>query len=275
MTAVIEGHPRRHRQRCAATVSPEELRSLSQPGTWPRAWMARRDRQNRCELFHTHPGPRGVSESRSSGPLYRRRRSAALGILCGAMIEIRHRATGEVLLVLSARSLSGTNLRGIDLAEADLRGADLRETNLGSASLRGVDLDGANLSGAYLRFADLTSASLRGVRAPLANFSGACLEHADLTGADLQETDLSFAQLSTATLCGAKLRGAYLHSVDLRGAVLAETDLRDAELECASLEEVEHDDSTQWPDAVEFRFQDLQPGLIPTGPGQGPPRPPP
>lgn len=64
-------------------------------------------------------------------------------------VEIRHRATGEVI-----RTVDAANLSGADLSGADLRGANLRNADLSSADLRS-----ANLSGASLRSASLHGAA--------------------------------------------------------------------------------------------------------------------
>ena len=70
-------------------------------------------------------------------------------------MEIKHKTTGEVLLVVGGDTLRGANLEHFDLQYADLKGVDLERANL-----RGADLRGANLQGANLRNADLQDAKL-------------------------------------------------------------------------------------------------------------------
>ena len=61
------------------------------------------------------------------------------------MIEIRHRASGEVLRTLEADSLVGADLRDDILDGADLSGFRMQD-----AELEDCDLEGANLEGAIL-----------------------------------------------------------------------------------------------------------------------------
>src|SRR3712207_262851 len=62
-----------------------------------------------------------------------------------AMIEIRHKETGEVLHRVRRDTLAGARLRGRKLPGADLRGADLRKACLTRSDLSGADLTGALL----------------------------------------------------------------------------------------------------------------------------------
>lgn len=95
-------------------------------------------------------------------------------------MEIKHKRTGKVLLVVK-----GSTLRGADLRGADLRGADLDY----------ADMEGANLQGAELIGASLKHAKLSGVNLTYSN-----LREATLTGANLCGTDLRYADLHKATL---------------------------------------------------------------------------
>lgn len=60
-------------------------------------------------------------------------------------IEIKHRSTNRVILVVEAANLYGANLRSADLRNADLRSADLRRAYLYGANLEDANLEDANL----------------------------------------------------------------------------------------------------------------------------------
>ncbi|MEL6238824.1 MAG: pentapeptide repeat-containing protein [Pseudomonadota bacterium] len=70
------------------------------------------------------------------------------------MIEIKSRATGEVLARIDAATLEGADFRG-----HDLRSADFREKTLCGAKFCGSDLRDAVFFGADLRNADFRGAS--------------------------------------------------------------------------------------------------------------------
>lgn len=84
-------------------------------------------------------------------------------------MEIRHKASGKVLLELKASTLreawlADARLVGADLSFADLRGANLARADLTGADLIGADLSFADLRGTVLELANLTGARLRGAR---------------------------------------------------------------------------------------------------------------
>ncbi len=55
-------------------------------------------------------------------------------------MEIKHKITGEVLLMIEGDSLQEADLRGADLQYADLKGANLRGANLQYADLKWANL---------------------------------------------------------------------------------------------------------------------------------------
>jgi len=61
-------------------------------------------------------------------------------------VEIKHRVTGETILVVEGANLRDANLRGANLCDANLCGTDLRGANLCGAYLCGADLCGAKNS---------------------------------------------------------------------------------------------------------------------------------
>src|SRR5688572_10000507 len=63
-----------------------------------------------------------------------------------AMIEIRHKETGQALYEVTGDTLAGARLRGLKLRGADLRGRDLGAADLGRSDLSGADLEGASLA---------------------------------------------------------------------------------------------------------------------------------
>lgn len=123
-------------------------------------------------------------------------------------IEIEGRHTGDVLLTVNSKTLSGADLHRADLSEADLRQADLSEATLSHADLSEADLHRANLSDANLRWADLRGADLRGADLSGADLGGATMGGANLRWADLRQADLRGADLTDADLSGADLRWA-------------------------------------------------------------------
>jgi pentapeptide repeat protein len=87
------------------------------------------------------------------------------------MIEIKHKAGGEVLHRVAADTLAGAALRGAhlsgaDLTGVDLTGADLRGADLSDAVLTLANLRGANLQGAAFGRAETTLRSLRNRPSP-------------------------------------------------------------------------------------------------------------
>ena len=146
-------------------------------------------------------------------------------------IEIRHKTTGKVLLVVEGASLEGTDLQGAGLSRADLSGANLRDANLQSANLRDASLEGASLEGTDLSGADLERARLRRAGLEGADLSGANLWWADLRETDLVGANLEGACLRFANLRDANLEGAGLSSADLSGASLEGTNLKGTILE--------------------------------------------
>ncbi len=78
---------------------------------------------------------------------------------------------------------------------------------------------------------DFSGADLRGANLSGTNFSGADLRGANFSGADLRVADLSGANLSDA---------------DLRG-----TDLRGTDFSGVTLENIQHNDDTEWPEGFD------------------------
>jgi hypothetical protein len=148
----------------------------------------------------------------------------------GAMIGIRHRETGALLLEIDADTLTDSQLSDEVLRGADLRGADLCGIQLRRAYLIEVDFTGANLENARLNGADLTDvllsgANLRGAHLTEAKVRSADFRRADLSGAVLQNTFLVHTALDDATLTGANLHRATLIATSLAGATLSQADL--------------------------------------------------
>jgi uncharacterized protein YjbI with pentapeptide repeats len=148
----------------------------------------------------------------------------------GAVIEIKHKKTGELLVRVAAKTLVNADLHRANLRGADLRGAALQNTNLShvssddrhrewgplptatDAQFRGADLADADLSGANLTGADLTGANLQ--RATLV---GANLQRATLALTDLRDADLRHVNMEDACVAGCDLTSANLMSADLTG----------------------------------------------------------
>jgi hypothetical protein len=106
------------------------------------------------------------------------------------VVEIRHKATREIIRVVDAADLWRADLSGADLSGTDLYGADL-----GGANLRGAKLYGATLCNAYLCNANLIGADLRDADLSGTNLCGTDLYGADLYGAKLWRADLSGTDL--------------------------------------------------------------------------------
>ncbi|ABD53999.1 pentapeptide repeat-containing protein [Jannaschia sp. CCS1] len=143
---------------------------------------------------------------------------------------------------LTARNLSGFDLRGADLTDAQLQGANLSTARLQGASLRAAELQGANLSQAKMQGvvlfgalmqravlgqveiqqADLSFAQMQG-----AFFSIAQMQGADLFGAQVQDAVFSRAQMQGTVLFGAQMQGADLFEVQLQGADLRSVAMSD------------------------------------------------
>lgn len=126
------------------------------------------------------------------------------------MIEIKHKDTGELLLLVEADTLAGqflegAKLAGADLAHQDLRKADLQRADLRAADLRGCDLteammlgvimNGANCCDAQMAAVDMTDCFAKGV-----NFRGCNLTRPNLRYAKLEESDFTAADLSTTEI---------------------------------------------------------------------------
>ncbi len=161
-----------------------------------------------------------------------------------AVVEIKHRETGKVLLRVESDSLVRRNLAGADLSGANLAGMDLTGASLINTRLRGADLSGARLVNATMPHADLTGANCHGT-----DFSGADVSNGDFTQCQLYEAllvkaNLRFAKLiecdaSGANFSGAdlslamvqgKLQGANLSYANLKGADCSNCNLREAKL---------------------------------------------
>jgi hypothetical protein len=155
-----------------------------------------------------------------------------------AMIDIRHRETGALLLQINAETMAGIQLsdqvlRGADLRGADLRGAqlrrayvidvDLREANLENARLNGADLTDVLLSGANLRGAHFNEAKVRSVDFRHADLSGACFAetfiadcrtlHAALGLSAIKHLAPSSLDVRALRACAARLPDAFLQSI--------------------------------------------------------------
>jgi len=96
------------------------------------------------------------------------------------MIEIKHKATGEVLHRVDADKLAGglfvnVSLSGADLAGADLTGAEFREATLCDADLRNANLTDSSWLGCLLLRANLEGAMLVRTRFDLSLFNQANL----------------------------------------------------------------------------------------------------
>jgi hypothetical protein len=134
-------------------------------------------------------------------------RLLAAGLETGAMIEIKHQRTLELLHRIDADTLEDADLGGIDL-----RGANLVGMNCARANFRHAVLYEAHLDRACLRGADLTQADLREAKLIEADLADALLIHADLWAANLLGADLTHADL-----CGTLLESALMTSVILEG----------------------------------------------------------
>lgn len=93
-----------------------------------------------------------------------------------AVIEIRHRTSGEVLHRVAAATLDGACLRGLDLAGADLSFQNLHGVDLSGANLEDATLLAAYASGTILVQANLCGADLRSVDLSTADLNGACYD---------------------------------------------------------------------------------------------------
>ncbi len=148
------------------------------------------------------------------------------------MIEIRHRATGVVLLQVDAETLQGADLAGVNLAGADLSGlGEVRHALRYQGLVVGVVLLGLAAGLELSHF-------LVGLAALLASRAAGRKEEAGPV-----TSNLAGANLQGAGLVGADLRGANLAGADLRGACLI-----GAQVDWATnLKGVRYDPSTQWP----------------------------
>jgi Pentapeptide repeats (8 copies) len=169
-----------------------------------------------------------------------------------AMIDIRHRETGALLLQINAETMAGIQLsdqvlRGADLRGADLCGAqlrrayvidvDLREANLENARLNGADLTDVLLSGANLRGAHFNEAKVRSVDFRHADLSGAAFHNAFVVTSAFDDATLTAANLHRATLIATSLVGGSLSEVDLTGALLSGVNLTGTNLSGACFAE--------------------------------------
>jgi uncharacterized protein YjbI with pentapeptide repeats len=166
-----------------------------------------------------------------------------------AMVQIRHKVTGAVLLEvegdslanrpLIAKKLMGANLAGLDLSGSNLSNSDLRETDMTGATLERTVLNAVGLNEADLSHANLTGADFTDSRLEGADFSYSCMHGANLRyckaeGAIFIKSDLTGADLSMADLRG-NLQDAILKKADLRGANLMGANMIGCNLEGASL----------------------------------------
>jgi uncharacterized protein YjbI with pentapeptide repeats len=165
------------------------------------------------------------------------------------VIELRHKQTRRVLYRIPADSLDGVDLHRANLDELDLRAMRLRGANLQRSNLLRADLSDAIATGADLQKAVLDEATLQRTDLTGADLREASLRSADLRGARLVSAGLDRANFEWAAMQGADLTGASLHEAnffgaDLRGAVLSGA----TGLHTATLGDVIHDKSTEWPE---------------------------
>lgn len=165
-------------------------------------------------------------------------------------MEIRHKASQQVLQRVRTPSLAGATLRGRKLAGADLRGADLRDVELHRTDLSGADLEGAILtrmrgfsSPEELRALYLASGTITGmVVAPLTLTLAAVVLGLGDHMAGGSSGVLPILAIPVLTVAGYRalqklnLRPHFRWSVRLRGANLRGTDLVEADLQFADIE---------------------------------------
>ena len=134
-------------------------------------------------------------------------------------VEIKHRVTGETILVVEGADLRYADLRDANLCDANLYGADLRGANLRGANLRGADLRGADLHGA-----DLYGANLRGAKnADLVIAATRILPDGDLIGWKKCLGDVLVklripAEAKRSHAFGRKCRAEYVEVLEVIGA---------------------------------------------------------
>lgn len=141
------------------------------------------------------------------------------------MIKIRDRR-GQLLAVVKADHLAGSNLEGFDLSGADLVGADLRFSNLTRTNLQDANLKNSDLSKALLLRANLTNANLEGSHLSGTIFDYARMVNTNLAdslmvGAMFNNTDLTEANLSGSDLRLASFEGANLHGANMEATISA------------------------------------------------------
>lgn len=206
-----------------------------------------------------------ASVASDGGTLWRELGLALLsgGIVGGALVAVESslaRAAaeqGERAAFLQQLTTTG-DLNGIDLADQRLAGIYLPGRAMVAARMRGTDLRGAMLVFGDLRHADLRDAvldgiDLRGATLAFARAPGVVLTDARLDDADLSDADLTGARLADTSLAEARLQRTNLVGADLSGARLARCYLEGADLTGASLdgitiEDVQYDSTTRWPD---------------------------
>lgn len=206
-----------------------------------------------------------ASVASDGGSLWRELGLALLsgGIVGGALVAVESslaRAAaeqGERTAFLQQLTTTG-DLNGIDLADQRLAGVYLPGRAMVAARMRGTDLRGAMAVFGDLRHADLRDAlldgiDLRGSTIAFARAPGVRLADARLDDADLSDADLTGASLAGASLVEARLQRTTLLGADLSGARLARcylegADLTGASLDGTTIEEVQYDANTRWPD---------------------------
>jgi uncharacterized protein YjbI with pentapeptide repeats len=162
-------------------------------------------------------------------------------------VEIRHKATGEILHRFETATLEGARLAGLYFCGADLSGVNLSGADLSGAIcratlLRGANLRAANLDGAYLLEADLRDADLTHARMTGASLDSTDLSGANLTGANLTGAYAADAKLTRTMLAYTNLQSAHLAGADVTGARLAFTGFADCVSlpDATGLEQVDH-----------------------------------
>jgi uncharacterized protein YjbI with pentapeptide repeats len=149
-------------------------------------------------------------------------------------LEIRHRATGQVIYRGMERSLGALVEKAVrelvNLADADLAGANLSRRDLSGAQMAradirkgimvGTDMTGADLSGAMLKSTDLYAAILHKANLASADLSDSNMTRVNALWAFMPNINLAEANLSNANLMGANLAGANLFESILNGTRL-------------------------------------------------------
>lgn len=179
-------------------------------------------------------------------------------------------------------NLSSTDLTGVHADHAGFNFANLKQANLRGADLRTALFIGTDFSGMIVDrgAAEPTSLAVDTTEGPWILEAGADLRDADLSeasiiGADLSGVRLSGANMSDAQVIDTDMSGLNPDALDdawigggsppdLPSPTLPELDLRTVELSGATLERVRYDDSTRWPDELDFSSVSRLPTIAPS-----------